>query len=251
MFSRYFKETKRFYYSIFFILPFLAIYEYGLFKGALGTNINGADGILRYFFYFINNFLGQTITKISVGCIIAFLVGYLMYYFFKNRVKIRWSYLAFMAIESLGLAFITSIIIHWSLNRQFPNFFVFIPNESVVRQLAIIGLGSAWAKIVASVGAGIFEEFLFRVILIRLIYGLFQRTWSGFGDDTQALVKAVGVSSFVFTLMHWGTVANPFGLLSIFLGSMVFSIIYVKRGYGVVAGTHVFYDLYLMFGVIS
>ncbi|KKQ56286.1 MAG: hypothetical protein US74_C0016G0010 [Parcubacteria group bacterium GW2011_GWA2_38_13] len=248
---KYFEETKRFYYSIFFILPFLAVYEYGLFKGALGTNINGADGLLRYFFYFINTVLGPTITKISVGCIIVFLLGYLMYCFIKHRVKIRWSYLVFMAIESLALAFATSIIIHLSLNRQLPNFFVFIPNNSVVRQLAIIGLGNSWAKIVASVGAGIFEEFVFRVILIRLVYGAFQRSWNGFGKDTGMMVKAAGVSSVVFTFMHWGTVANPFGLISIFLGSVIFSILYIKRGYGIVAGTHVFYDMYLMFGVIG
>ena len=76
---KYFEETKRFYYSIFFILPFLAVYEYGLFKGALGTNINGADGLLRYFFYFINTVLGPTITKISVGCIFAW-VSYVLFY---------------------------------------------------------------------------------------------------------------------------------------------------------------------------
>jgi len=248
---KYFEETKRFYYSIFFIMPFLAVYEYGLFKGVLGNTINGADALLRIFYYIINNIIGPDIMKFVVGAAIVGLISFLLYYFIKNGVRVKIRYFFFMAIESLALAFISSLIIHWSLSREMPKLFAFLPNESVVRQLSLIGLGSPWAKVVASVGAGIFEEFVFRVILIRLAYGLFRGEWNDFGKDSGALIKAVGASSLVFTLMHWGSVASIFGLVSIFLGSILFSMIYLKRGYGVAAGTHVFYDLFLMFGVIS
>lgn len=248
---KYFQETKRFYYSIFFIIPFLIVYEVGIFKGALGENINGADALLRILYYFIYNILGEFVMKLTIALIIVSMVLYLIYYFIKNRVGLRLIYFFFMIIESLILALFAGIIIHWGLSHQFPNLFALVPNDTVTRQLSIIGLIGTWPKVVASVGAGIFEEFVFRVILIRLIYGLFHGGWGSFGEDSGALVKAVGASSLVFTLMHWGSVASIFGLVSIFLGSILFSLIYIKRGYGIAAGSHVFYDLYLMFGVIS
>lgn len=248
----YARSTKKIYYSIFFILPFLAVYEAGLFLGVLGNNINGADAILRFFFYILYGVLGVQLTRILSAILIFALIAYLVYYLMKNRVRIRMRYFFLMFFESLLWAFFVGIIIHLSLSRTFPRFFSLEPNQAVVGQLAITGLHDFWAKIVASIGAGIFEELVFRVILIRIFYQFWK---SGhvlnFGPDTGALVKAVGLSSVIFTLMHLGSVASFYSLIPVFLGSLVLSFIYVQRGYGIVAATHIFYDVYLMFGILA
>src|SRR3989338_3236562 len=219
----YFVSTKKFYYSLFFILPFLVVYEIGLFRGALGNHINGADAVLRLFFYFLYRILGVNATRILSGIAIIFLIFYLFSYLVKNRIRVRVSFLFSMK-----------------------------PSRAVVEQLAVSGIFDVWAKIVSSVGAGIFEEFLFRFLLIRIFYSFWKDSaYRAFGTDARAMAKAVGLSSLVFMLMHVGSVSSIFGLISIFFGSILFSLIYLKRGYGIVSGVHIFYYLYLMFGILA
>lgn len=248
----YFSSTKKFYYSLFFILPFLTAYEIGLFQGVLGGNIIGADAILRFFFYFLYTIIGVAVTRVISAVVIVALGAYLIQYLVKNRIRIRPLFLILMLLESLSLAFFAGVIIHLILNQTLPKFFTFMPNLGVVRQLAISDLNDFWSKIVASIGAGVFEEFIFRVILLRVFYGFWKNGYSRtFGSDTGALARSIGLSSFIFTIMHIGSVGSIFGLVSIFFGSFIFSLLYIKRGYGIVAGTHIFYDMYLMFGILA
>jgi len=250
--SKYFTASKKAYYSVFFILPFLIAYEVGLFQGALGGQVNGADAILRMLFYFLNSFFGSLIAQIVLGVVIAALILYLAYSFVKDRERIRLRYILYMLIESAILGFIVGTVIHLLLNHRFPRFFTLNPNSGVVGQLAVIGLNTPWSKIVASIGAGVFEELVFRVITIRLLYMFFKGSmYRVFGSDKSAVVKAVLLSSVIFSLMHLTSVGNLFGLVSIFFGSIIFSAIYLKRGYGIVAATHIFYDVYLMFGILA
>ena len=248
----YFASTKKFYYSLFFILPFLAVYETGLFRGALGNHINGADAVLRLFFYFLYGILGVNVTRILSGIAIIILIFYLFSYLVKNRIRVRVSFLFFMLLEAMLFALLAGIIIHVSLNYNFPRLFSMKPSRAVVEQLAVSGIINVWAKIVSSVGAGIFEEFLFRFLLIRVFYSFWKDSaYRAFGTDALAMAKAIGLSSLVFMLMHVGSVQSVFGLISIFFGSILFSLIYLKRGYGIVSATHIFYDMYLMFGILA
>lgn len=250
--NMYFIETKKFYYSFFFVLPFLIIYEIGLWQNLLGMKLNGADALLRFFFYFLFSIVGIHATKWVVGGIVFFLLLIFIYYLVQNKIKIRWHFLGVMVFESIVIAFLLSIAISFVLNRKLPVLFSFQVNPSIQEQLQLNGFSTFWSKIVASFGAGIFEEFLFRVIALRVLYSIFSRyNQSAFSQDVSAAVKAIFFGSFIFTLMHIGALGSIGGYFSIFLASVFLSAIYIKRGYGIVAISHSFYDIFLMFGVVA
>src|SRR3989338_1747937 len=171
----YFHETKKFYYSFFFILPFLAIYELGLSQDILGKQLNGADALLRFIFYFVLSIVGIHLTKWIVGGMILLALGIFIYYLIQNRIKMRLTYFPFMLLESATLAFILAVAISLALSHSFPVFFGMEPNVSIQEQLRFNHLDTFWAKVVASTGAGIFEELVFRVFLIRFLFVIFAK----------------------------------------------------------------------------
>lgn len=102
------------------------------------------------------------------------------------------------------------------------------------------------AGLVFSIGAGIYEEMLFRLIAIALLHLLLV--------DVLALppqygaVGAVGLSAVAFALYHF-TEANPFDWGKFFFytaAGIYFAGIYLLRGFGIVAGTHALYDVLLV-----
>jgi len=245
-------ESKKFYYSILFIIPFLIVYVIGLFKGAMGNYINGADAFFRMFGYFLFNFIGVNVSKWLIGGVI--LIGIIIFisYLIIKRIRPKSYFLIIMLGETIVLSFIIALVVYFVLNRSLPDFFTFMPNPSVQEQMAFSGKIGFWSKIVSSFGAGIFEELLFRVLLLRVVYYFIAKSSQFFGDDQTALIKAVIVSSVVFSLFHLGSgVSFPWGYISIFISSLVLSTIYITRGYGIAAGSHAFYDVFLMFGIIS
>jgi hypothetical protein len=101
-----------------------------------------------------------------------------------------------------------------------------------------------------SLGAGIYEELLFRVILVS---GLAWLAAAGLGwTRIQANVFAVFLGALVFSAFHY---IGPYGD-SLQLGSftfravsgLLFSALYVLRGFGITAWTHALYDVFLALG---
>lgn len=105
--------------------------------------------------------------------------------------------------------------------------------------------GSAFRDVVFAVGAGVYEEFLFRMLLVWLIAlvvaGVTPLNW-----DHSRLV-AVFVSAVLFSAHHHiGHLGEPF-TWPVFAfrtaAGMFFGIIYYLRGFGVAVGAHAGYDI--------
>ena len=96
-----------------------------------------------------------------------------------------------------------------------------------------------------SLGAGIYEELLFRVILVGALSLLARRVfgWSHRG----ASILAVVLSAFVFSGFHYigalGDTLQWSSFIFRFFAGLVFSTMYVLRGFGVTAWTHALYDV--------
>lgn len=107
------------------------------------------------------------------------------------------------------------------------------------------------AGIVTSVGAGIYEELVFRLILICILMVLFQDL-IGLGHQN-AVVLSVLISAALFSAHHhivWvdgqlGRIApfnwTEFGFRTI--AGIYFAMVFAIRGFGIAAGTHAFYDI--------
>ena len=117
---------------------------------------------------------------------------------------------------------------------------------------AALALGSrqAWSlptQLMISLGAGIYEELLFRVILVAGLAWVARR---GFGWGASAAgVFAVAVGALIFSAFHY---IGPYGD-RLELGSFTFravagvllSSLYLLRGFGITAWTHALYDVFL------
>ncbi len=104
--------------------------------------------------------------------------------------------------------------------------------------------GLPWqAEFVFSIGAGIYEELLFRLILIAAVHALLV-DWLAL-PDVWGSVAAMAVSAVAFALYHFSR-GNPFAwdLFGYYtVAGAYLACVYVWRGIGVAAGTHAFYDI--------
>jgi membrane protease YdiL (CAAX protease family) len=102
-----------------------------------------------------------------------------------------------------------------------------------------------------SLGAGIYEELVFRVILVSGLAWMARRVlgWT----TTASGVFAVVVGALIFSAFHY---IGPYGD-RLELGSftfravagVLFSGLYLLRGFGITAWTHALYDVFLAVGM--
>jgi hypothetical protein len=104
---------------------------------------------------------------------------------------------------------------------------------------------SVWEKVAISVGAGLYEELLFRMLLIALLHTLLVDV--GKLKSATGATIAIVVSAVAFTVYH--PLQGPDGAVSVqrvafyFLAGLYFGGLYVLRGFGIVVGAHALYDV--------
>jgi hypothetical protein len=228
----YLAATRHPWPCLLFLLPLLCAYEIGVVRlgGAHPEQLrNGADTWLRWGlesfgltqFYFAP----ALITGVFLLC------SWLRFFDRPDGILIVWFG---MALESTALA-----LGLWSLSQELVPF------------LERFGVTMSWSlrapeatRIVMYVGAGIYEEVLFRLLLFTgLAYLL--RLW-GSGPLWCTLVATVG-SALVFSAAHHvGAYGEPFDRYVFFfrtLAGVYFALIYRFRGFAIAVGTHAGYDL--------
>jgi hypothetical protein len=227
-------------YSLMFALPLLLGYE------ALAIMLpvretqgvrNGAEVFLRSAFQLAAGQWGDVAFGAVVLGIAALLVSRDVT---ANGAPTRARYFVFMTVESLTLAAVFAVTASMITAR-------------VLGALHLLALSSGATidtptRLMVSLGAGIFEELLFRVVLVSALLWL-SRIVFGFGPRASAAV-AVIVSALLFSASHY---IGPYGdklQLASFLfravSGLLFSVIYVARGFGIVAWTHALYDVGLL-----
>jgi hypothetical protein len=107
---------------------------------------------------------------------------------------------------------------------------------------------SVWERIAIAVGAGLYEELLFRMLLIALLHTLLVDVGK-MGAATGAGI-AIAVSAVAFTVYH--PLADPRApdagvsirrVAFYFLAGLYFGAVFVLRGFGIVVGVHALYDI--------
>jgi hypothetical protein len=110
---------------------------------------------------------------------------------------------------------------------------------------------SLLANIITGIGAGIYEELIFRLILICILMMLFQDLM-GF-EHKNSIVFSVLISAALFSAHHHIVFVNgQFALTAPFswaefsfraIAGVYFAALFAIRGFGITAGTHAFYDI--------
>lgn len=103
------------------------------------------------------------------------------------------------------------------------------------------------AKLTLSVGAGIYEELLFRMILVAIVHtALVDLLKMG---DGVGYVLAAGVSAVVFALYHDVARHDVPKFLFLSVAGGYFAALYIMRGFGIVVFTHALYDVVVLIGI--
>ncbi len=229
----YWHQSKSPFYSLIFTLPLLIGYEFLVFtlnhSDIMGLR-NGADILFRQFFA-IFGIYGFYFVGFIV--LLALLLSYHFHTRKKNNGHFKVAYFLLMLFESMCYAFLLLLIVD-----QIGRYFILQGEAFDRRQLIALALG-----------AGVYEEFIFRVVMITAALFLcrdilrFSLTFS--------VVIAILFSSLVFSLFHYmGPFGDPFKIQSFIMrfGAGVFlAILFTLRGYGITAYTHMIYDMLVIF----
>ena len=237
-------------YSLLFALPLLLLYEAlaALLADPSGAGVrNGADVILKSGFVAIAGAHGQLVFAAAiVGVSIWFIVRDLR----RNRGGLRWGVFLGMLAESAVLAAAFGIVVGTATAQLLGQLRLLgdagAPASSLLA-LAQPGL-DAPTRLMVSLGAGLYEELLFRVVLVSGLIAVGRRVL-GLGQG-MAVAMAVVLGALIFSAFHYiGPYGDPLRLDSFTfraIAGLAFSGLYVARGFGITAWTHALYDVFLL-----
>jgi hypothetical protein len=242
--SIYWRETRAPRYSLGFAFPLLVIYEllaFTLSHGEVTGVRNGADVLLKSLFLTFGGRGGLLI----FGVLLVGGGAALAWRDYRRAGQIRIGYFAGMAMESLLYA-LTFGMVASALTA------LILPGLSMVSSGGEAGPTAVaqWTlptQLMISLGAGIYEELLFRVILVTLLAWLVR---AGFGwTSLRANLFAVCTGAIVFSVFHYvGPYGDHWNVASFTfraVAGLLFSGLYVLRGFGITAWTHALYDVFL------
>lgn len=99
-------------------------------------------------------------------------------------------------------------------------------------------------KLALSVGAGVYEELVFRVLLVGGLYLLMRKL---IGRRGYAYAIAAVVGAFLFSLVHYlgplGDILTAGSFLFRFFFGLMLNVLFLFRGFAVAAWTHALYDI--------
>jgi len=282
----YFERTSRPIYAIVFLLPFIVFYEVGTIL--INTDTLNQTQVRVVAFVWLQSFLDE---YVGLGSRLAWIAPPLMVVVILIGLQLasrkRWEF-GFkdvwpMAVECILLA-VPLIVLSLFLNSPaepqgdigpFDSSAMRIQTESVLccspttansLLSAVTETGSAGAttvrnstmdnqpllaNIVTGIGAGIYEELIFRLILICVLMLLFQDVLRL--SRKSSIILSVLVSAALFSAHHHiGYLDGQFGQSSPFtwmefgfrtIAGVYLAILFAIRGFGITAGTHAFYDI--------
>ena len=227
----YYSNSKSPLYSFLFTLPLFIVYEIGVFISSIDQTMvirNGADVLLRQFFsYFgLNGF-----KWLGLIFLISYLITFLIHKRNLQNTKLNLIYLPFMIFESI----IWSMLIYLLMTNI--HLLLMNPTGNMIIQ-----------RVTLAVGAGIYEEFLFRVVLIliftKLIIFIFSMEYN------YSRVIAMFISAGIFSGFHFiGDFGDFFSFNTFmirFFAGILLGVIYFSRGFGITAWAHSIYDLIIL-----
>ena len=227
----YFLQTRSSFYSFLFTIPLFFIYEVGILFLSTDDILvvrNGADFLMRSI---LESFGIFGLYGLGAIFLIGFIITYIYFFNDKSNKSIRPDYLFIMIFESVCWA----LILYFLLSK----FMLVLMNpigKTITQQVTL------------AVGAGIYEEFLFRVMLISGLTGIigFVFLWSEKVRKAAALIIAAGIFSAFHFMGDYGDYFSMELFLLRFFAGIVLGILYIARGFGITAYAHSIYDLIVL-----
>ena len=231
-------------YGFFATLPLFVLYEVGVLltsAGPGGVRV-GADVWLKSLLGAVG--LGGWA---ALGGVVFLIGAVVVWAERRRRPPLRAAYFGGIVAESLLYAVVLALVVGTAVGLLF--------NAWVApAALAAQGVGgfSLPLKLALSIGAGLYEELVFRVLLVGGLFLLLQKLLPG---HRRAYLMAAVIGAAVFSFVHYvGPYGDPFALSSFtfrFLFGLALNAVFLTRGFAVAAWTHALYDVLVVSGAFG
>ncbi len=239
----YWRQSRRPLVSLAFVLPLLIGYEAGVVVLGSQAVRNGADVWLRQFLDLLG--FGQyfLLPALTIGLLLSW------HHMTRDRwrlsARVLYTMFAECAVLALGLVLagrLQGLVVQQLLGAG-----------GAEAAHSALGSGADRAAVLGAVlgfvGAGVYEEVLFRLLLLPGIALCLARAGAAHGVRT---ASAVVLTSLVFAAAHYlgphGESFDGFSFWFRFTAGAVFAALFVYRGFGIAAGTHALYDIFVTLG---
>ncbi|HEY0778305.1 MAG TPA: CPBP family intramembrane glutamic endopeptidase [Gemmatirosa sp.] len=240
---RYWSLSRAPRYSLLLALPLLIAYE-GL--AALSGNVagasirNGADVWLKAPFIALLGPRGP----VAFGALVVGGATVLVWRDVRRAHDgVRARVLVAMLAESAALAVVCGVGVGAATGLVLRVLSVGAP--ALARSAGGVSALAAPARLMLSLGAGLYEELLFRVVLVGALAALGRRVLGLTPRAAGALAVVVG--ALLFSSAHYvGAYGDRLTLASFVfraIAGLFFSALYLLRGFGITAWTHALYDV--------
>ena len=237
--KQYLEYTRSPWCSYLFCLPLLVVYQVTLFVANVGHGhaiVNGADAIIQWSLNLVG-FHGL----LASWLVLAAVAGVLVYRLDGAHRKEGSPFTKFLPflIETSAYGLVFGVVVSYLTSLVLPG-------------VAYLGMGEAHSvstmqRLAVGLGAGLYEELVFRLLLtgglMRLFYAIGMKQGA-------ATFFAVLLSSFVFSFSHYvGPLGDAFNLATFtfrMVAGIVLAVLFAVRGFAVAAWTHSLYDTFLL-----
>ncbi len=238
----YWRQSRSHRYSLLFAVPLLVLYE--VMAAVLGHGEpqairNGADVLLKTLFITL---LGPRGPLVFGAVLIGVAVWLVVRDMRAHGTRLSPRIFAGMTAESILLALIFGIVVSSITAQLLAPFAALV--QPPMQELDFR------TQLMVSLGAGLYEELLFRVLLVGALAALGTRAFGW--RPVPAAVVAVGIGALIFSAFHY---IGPFGdrleaasFTFRLIAGIFFSALFVARGFGITAWTHALYDVFLLIG---
>ena len=236
--SSYWQTSRAPRYSLSFALPLLLFYQVLAVVLAHGTRSvrNGADVILQSLFVAVAGSWGPLVFMV---CLIG--VGmWLVARDLRNGSRLRARVFCGMLGESVLLALLFGFLVGGV-------------TSGVLGGLQILARPAGgdldrWTRLMLSLGAGIYEELLFRVLLVGALAAAARALlgWRPVPAGAAATLLGAAIFSAFHYIGPYGDRLQLYSFVFRMVAGLFFSALYLTRGFGITAWTHALYDVFLL-----
>ncbi len=229
VFRQYLNSSKSLHYGLIITLPALAIYEIGillLFKNSFFELRNSGEILLRSLF----DYLGLTNPMVLSGILLLiFIVVMVRGYKIEKKPGIHANYIVYMLLESMLWG--SLIFISLQLFTRLP--------------LQIISMEAKLTNLNLALGAGIFEELIFRLVVINAFLVILER--GVLLESRFSIPLAIILSAIVFAGFHlfMEVYSSPIFAQRVF-GGILLGTLFYTRGYGISVYAHIVYNFLIL-----
>ena len=228
----YFRQSRQPLASLVFVLPLLLLYELGTWhfhlddSGQTERRIVAFTWIRRCFAH-----LGATGPLLAPAAVIALLLGWHVFarHPWRLRARVPLAMAGESALLSLPLILLVGVVTGTHL--------LLSPLDA--RQWAALA--------VLGIGAGVYEELIFRLVGFALLHALLVDLLRM--RNSAALIITVVVTSIAFAAYHHVGGGEPFTWTALLFRSAAgawLGLVFAARGFGLAAGAHAAYDVLLV-----